>query len=160
MAPLQVVDLGNPVHSHASAGGCREQDEACPNRCGFRGQCKGGLRRPRCECDPGWTGRSCATPTVPVRLGVASYVKVALSFSPEPWAVRAQVRVRLRGAHSGMLLQLAAHHHAAALTLQVSLTSILLPVSHHAASFPAVFSASPNVFLCSHSLREYKGYLF
>lgn len=109
----------------------------------------GGLRRPRCECDPGWTGLSCATPTVPVRLGVASYVKVALSFSPEPWTVRAQVRVRLRGAHSGMLLQLAAHHHAAALTLQVSLTSILLPVSHHTASFPAVLSALPNLFLCS-----------
>ncbi|XP_050738703.1 putative neural-cadherin 2 isoform X2 [Eriocheir sinensis] len=119
----QVVDLGNPVHSHASAGGCREQDEACPSRCGFRGQCMGGLRRPRCECDPGWTGLSCATPTVPVRLGVASYVKVALAFSPEPWAVRAQVRVRLRGAHSGMLLQLAAHHRAATLTLQVSLVS-------------------------------------
>lgn len=127
---LQVLDLGDPVHSFASAASCREQDEACSSGCGVRGQCVGGLRQPRCECDPGWTGPSCATPTVPVRLGVSSYLKVALSFSTEPWAVWAQVRVRLRGAHSGMLLQLSAHHHASALTLHVSLTKRLPPVSH------------------------------
>lgn len=120
---LQLVDLGEPVYYHASVSGCRPQDAACSIRsglCGPHGQCVGGLRRPRCECDPGWMGSTCASPTVPVRLGMASYAKMALSFSPEPWTVQVQVRVRMQGPRSGMLVQLAARHHAAALTLHVS----------------------------------------
>lgn len=125
---LQVVDLGEPVYSYASIGGCRPQDMACSSHqvgCGPRGQCVGGLRRPRCECVPGWTGPDCASPTVPARLGAASYMKVALSFTPGQRVVRMQVRVRLRGTRSGLLLQLAAHHRAATLTLHVSLPDIL-----------------------------------
>lgn len=59
-------------------------------------------------------------PTVPARLGTASYMKVALSFTPGQRVVRVQVRVKLRGAPTGLLLQLAAHHRASAFTLHVS----------------------------------------
>lgn len=117
------MDLGEPAYSHASVGGCQPQDAACsgsPGGCGLRGQCVGGLQQPLCECDPGWTGPGCTMPTVPARLGTASYMKVALSFTPGQRVVRVQVRVRLRGTPTGMLLQLAAHHRASAFTLHVS----------------------------------------
>ena len=117
---MQLVDLGEVAHSYNSASGCSPQDTACLHDCGLQGRCVGGLQHPRCECDPGWTGSGCATPTIPARFSAASYLKVALSFSPEPWTVRVQVRVRLRGARSGLVLQLAARHHAAALTIHVS----------------------------------------
>ncbi|XP_063874461.1 putative neural-cadherin 2 isoform X1 [Scylla paramamosain] len=115
----QVVDLGEVANSYDSAAGCPSQNAACPQHCGLRGQCVGGLQHPRCECDPGWTGSGCATPTVPARFKASSYLKVALSFSPDPWTVRVQVRLRLRGPRSGLVLQLAARHRAATLTLHL-----------------------------------------
>lgn len=120
---FQVMDLGEPVYTHETESGCRSQDMACsqgPGGCGLRGQCVGGLQQPLCECDPGWTGPGCATPTVPARLGSTSYMKVALSFTPGPRVIRVQVRVRFRGDRSGLLLQIAAHHHTALFTLHVS----------------------------------------
>nr|XP_027225657.1 uncharacterized protein LOC113817760 [Penaeus vannamei] len=67
------------------------------------------VNKPECECLPGWAGPGCATPTPPVALGAASYVKVALSFTPSPWSVGVQLRVRTHGARDGLLLLLAAH---------------------------------------------------
>ncbi|XP_045101058.1 putative neural-cadherin 2 isoform X2 [Portunus trituberculatus] len=116
----QVMDLGEVANSYDSVTSCPLQDTACPQYCGLRGRCVGGLQRPRCECDPGWTGSGCSTPTVPARFKASSYLKVALSFSPDPWTVRVQVRLRLRGARSGMVIQLAARHRAAHLTLHRS----------------------------------------
>lgn len=121
MTLLQVMDLGEVAHSYDSVAGCRPQDAACSDGCGVRGQCVGGLQHPQCKCEPGWTGPGCVTPTVPARFKASSYLKVALSFSPDPWMVRVQVRVRLQGARSGLLLQLAARHRSAALTLHVRL---------------------------------------
>ncbi|MPC09092.1 Neural-cadherin [Portunus trituberculatus] len=99
----QVMDLGEVANSYDSVTSCPLQDTACPQYCGLRGRCVGGLQRPRCECDPGWTGSGCSTPTVPARFKASSYLKVALSFSPDPWTVRVQVRLRLRGARSAQL---------------------------------------------------------
>ncbi|XP_050715756.1 neural-cadherin-like [Eriocheir sinensis] len=115
----QVLDLGALVHSHANVRGCRPQHAACPGGCGVRGHCVGGLKHPHCECDPGWAGPSCAAPTTPARLDSTSYFKVALSFSPGPWVVRVQVRVRLHGARTGLLVQLATHHSTATFTLHL-----------------------------------------
>ncbi|KAK8374085.1 hypothetical protein O3P69_014994 [Scylla paramamosain] len=115
----QMIDFGEPAYSHDSASGCLPQDAACAGGCGVRGRCVGGLVLPRCDCEPGWTGPHCASPTVPTRLGAASYMKVALSFTPNPRVIKLQVRVRLRGARSGLLLHLAAHHRAAAVTLHL-----------------------------------------
>lgn len=88
----------------------------------MRGHCIGGLEHPHCECDSGLTGPECSSTTVPARLGTASYMKVALSFTPAPQILRLQVRVRMRGARTGLLLHLASHHRASAFTLHVRLT--------------------------------------
>lgn len=118
---LQVQDLGQPPNAHATVGGCRQQERACAGGCGLRGLCVGGLKESRCECEAGWGGHRCATPTVPSALGSSSYMKVALSFAPTPTALSVQVRVRTRGARDGLLVRLAAHRPPAALTLQVSI---------------------------------------
>ncbi|XP_071534252.1 neural-cadherin-like [Panulirus ornatus] len=116
----QLVDLGQPAHSWGSAPGCRPQEAACPGGCGRRGRCVGGLEHPECECDPGWAGsRACDTPTVPAALGRSSYAKVALSFAPAPRVVSVQLRVRTRGPRHGLLLHLAGHHRASALTIHL-----------------------------------------
>ncbi|XP_069159473.1 uncharacterized protein [Procambarus clarkii] len=118
----QLVDLGEPAYSQGSVGGCHPQDAACPGGlggCGRRGQCVGGLLHPQCECDPGWSGLGCATPTTPAALGKSSYMKVALSFTPAPRVVTVQLRVRTRGPRNGLLLRLAAHHRSAAFTLHL-----------------------------------------
>ncbi|KAK3849099.1 hypothetical protein Pcinc_044133, partial [Petrolisthes cinctipes] len=116
----QVVDLGEPPFSHASSSsGCEVQEEACEESCGMRGQCYNGLMKPICECDPGWFGSRCNRPTVPVRLGVSSYMKLALSFTPPPRLLRVQVRLRTRGLTNGLLLHLAAHHQDAAFSIHL-----------------------------------------
>ncbi|KAK8742415.1 hypothetical protein OTU49_001855, partial [Cherax quadricarinatus] len=116
----QLVDLGEPAYSSGSSvGGCHPQEWACPGGCGVRGECVGGLTHPECQCEPGWGGADCGTPTVPASLGKASYVKVALSFTPAPRVLKVQLRVRTRGAKHGLLLHLAAHHHSAAFMLHL-----------------------------------------
>ncbi|XP_069945615.1 putative neural-cadherin 2 isoform X3 [Cherax quadricarinatus] len=118
----QLVDLGEPAFSQGSMGGCSLQDAACEGGvggCGVRGRCVGGIKHPECECEAGWAGSGCSTPTVPSFLGWASYMKAALSFLPPPRAVSAQVRVRTRGVAQGLLLRLSAHHGAAAFTIHL-----------------------------------------
>ncbi|KAG7163819.1 Neural-cadherin-like 11, partial [Homarus americanus] len=116
----RLVDLGEPAYSRASESGCHSQEAACVGgrgSCGLRGQCVGGLNHPECECDPGWTGDECATPTVPASLRPSSYYKVALSFTPPPRAITAQVRLRTRGAIHGLLLRLSAQHGSASFSI-------------------------------------------
>ncbi|XP_042894152.1 putative neural-cadherin 2 [Penaeus japonicus] len=118
----QLVDLGEPAYSSGSQKGCEPQATACRTKmgdCGFRGQCVGGLNKPECSCDPGWAGPTCSTPTEPITLARDSYVKVALSFTPDPYVMTAQLRVRTRGRPDGVLLQVIAHHRAAAITLRL-----------------------------------------
>ncbi|CAL4133360.1 unnamed protein product, partial [Meganyctiphanes norvegica] len=122
----ELVDLGSPSYSDGSSAGCTLQDQACSNSssgvvgggCGMRGSCVGGLNAPICDCQPGWTGEACDEPTVPATLGSASYFKVALSFTPDPRSVSLQLRLRTRKT-DGLLVQLAAHHRAAALALHL-----------------------------------------
>ncbi|XP_063588701.1 neural-cadherin-like [Penaeus indicus] len=125
----QLVDLGEPPYSQGSAAGCQPQETACGGKrgsCGLRGECVGGLERPECECEPGWAGPECSTPTVPASLGSSSCMKVALSFTPGPRVVKMQLRVRTRGARDGLLLHLAAQQRSTGLTLRVSLVQDLL----------------------------------
>ncbi|XP_071513389.1 putative neural-cadherin 2 isoform X2 [Panulirus ornatus] len=118
----EVVDLGEPAHSSGSVGGCRPQEEACKRHlasCGLRGQCVGGLHNPMCDCQPGWAGLQCATPTLPAALGQASFTKISLSLTPDPYDVTLQLRVRVRGNPDGLLLQLAASQPSSAFTLRL-----------------------------------------
>lgn len=119
--PSQLIDLGEPAYSQGSQPGCPAQETACGRvGCGWRGRCVGGLRLPECECEPGWVGPECTTPTIPAYLGAKSYVKIALSFSPPSGSVSVQVRVRTRGAPNGLLLRLSIHQEPNAFTVQVS----------------------------------------
>ncbi|KAK8754583.1 hypothetical protein OTU49_016757, partial [Cherax quadricarinatus] len=118
----QLVDLGEPSYSAASMKGCQPQEAACgdgPVTCGLRGQCVGGLESPKCDCQPGWMGPACATPTVPVALGQASFAKVALSFIPDPYDMTLQLRMRTRGLPNGLLMQLSTSKQSHALKLHV-----------------------------------------
>nr|XP_045604889.1 putative neural-cadherin 2 [Procambarus clarkii] len=118
----QLVDLGEPAYSHGSEVGCAAQDTACAGGgggCGVHGRCVGGMRQPECECEAGWAGPGCASPTQPSYLAPASYMKAALSFTPPPRQVTAQVRVRTRGATHGLLLRLSAHQGTAAFTIHL-----------------------------------------
>ncbi|XP_069983512.1 putative neural-cadherin 2 [Penaeus vannamei] len=118
----ELVDLGEPAVSEGSVGGCRPQEEACRGTipgCGRRGRCVGGLEQPECECEPGWSGLGCATPTAPATLGRASYVKVALSFTPAPHVLTLQLRLRSRGARDGLLVLVNTHHEDVGLALHL-----------------------------------------
>ncbi|XP_042205064.1 putative neural-cadherin 2 isoform X2 [Homarus americanus] len=118
----QLVDLGEPSYSSKSVRGCRAQETACSDgvaTCGRRGHCVDGFEKPRCDCEPGWTGPGCSTPTVPVTLGQASFAKVALSFTPDPYDMTLQLRVRTRGHPYGLLMQLSTTKHSRALKLHL-----------------------------------------
>ncbi|XP_068219972.1 putative neural-cadherin 2 [Palaemon carinicauda] len=118
----QLVDLGEPAYSSNSKSGCFVQEEACLTKlgfCGVRGHCVGGLYKPKCECEPGWTGEYCSTPTVPMSLGPDSYMKMALSFKPDPYFLKAQMRVRQSAPSNGLLMQLASHHQSIVLDIQL-----------------------------------------
>ncbi|XP_042220391.1 putative neural-cadherin 2 [Homarus americanus] len=118
----QLVDLGEPAYSNGSVKGCRPQEMACQNRlasCSLRGHCVNGVRDPKCDCKAGWTGPRCTTPTVPVTFGQASYVKIALHFTPDPFDVSLQFRIRTRGRTDGLLLQLTAIQQSNALRIRL-----------------------------------------
>ncbi|XP_042869830.1 neural-cadherin-like [Penaeus japonicus] len=118
----QLVDLGEPPYSQGSAAGCQPQEEACGGErgsCGLRGECVGGLERPECECEPGWSGPGCGTPTTPASLGSSPFMRVALTFTPGPRIVKMQLRVRTRGVREGLLLHLAAQQRKSGLTLRL-----------------------------------------
>ncbi|CAL4193185.1 unnamed protein product, partial [Meganyctiphanes norvegica] len=119
----EFIDLGEPAYSHNSNSGCNSQRGVClgvgEDGCGMRGECVGGLNTPRCLCQVGWAGSTCDTPTIPATLGGNSYVKLALNFTPDPYKASIQLRVRTRGQHNGLLLQLAQQHHSAALKLHI-----------------------------------------
>ncbi|XP_042855909.1 putative neural-cadherin 2 [Penaeus japonicus] len=118
----QLVDLGEPAVSEGSVGGCRPQEEACLGAvpgCGRRGRCVGGLEQPECECEPGWSGLGCTVPTAPAAFGRASYVKVALSFTPAPHVLTLQLRLRTRGARDGLLVLVNTHHEDVGLAVHL-----------------------------------------
>lgn len=123
----QLVDLGEPACSRGSTPGCHPQQAACHSMggesggCGYRGTCVGGLRHPECQCESGWGGVGCDTPTTPATLGQNSFMKVALSFTPPPNHLTVQVRVRSRTREaSGLVFHVTAQHNKAAFTLHVS----------------------------------------
>ncbi|XP_068213121.1 putative neural-cadherin 2 [Palaemon carinicauda] len=102
----QFMDLGEPALSKGSVAGCLPQESSCSyglGTCGIRGTCSGGLNKPECQCDPGWSGDRCNIPTLPVKLRSKSYMKMALSFTPTSRVMRIQVRIRTRGRRSGLI---------------------------------------------------------
>ncbi|XP_071515917.1 putative neural-cadherin 2 isoform X1 [Panulirus ornatus] len=89
----QLLDLGRGLLSQASSPGCPEAD--CLSRglhCGVHGRCHGSPGSLRCECQPGWAGSDCATPTTPTTFLLNSYVKLALSFTPLGYSTSISLR--------------------------------------------------------------------
>ncbi|XP_045131274.1 putative neural-cadherin 2 isoform X2 [Portunus trituberculatus] len=118
----ELIDLGEPAYSSNSQKGCVPQDGACgqgTSYCGLRGECVGGLEEPKCECAAGWMGPKCASPTTPVALRQSSFTKVTLFRLPDPYHVTLQLRLKLRGRHDGLLMQLATKPDSVSLKLRL-----------------------------------------
>nr|CAD7600003.1 unnamed protein product [Timema genevievae] len=98
---MPLYDLGAPGLSRASVAGCPQTEQVCNThestfRCWEHGTCVGSFSEPRCECNPGWTGPSCLSQTVPTTFNTQSYVKYALSFEPDHFSTQLQLRFRTR----------------------------------------------------------------
>ncbi|XP_066957970.1 putative neural-cadherin 2 isoform X2 [Macrobrachium rosenbergii] len=115
----QLIDLGEPAFSSGSSARCSIQDSACKQGCGLKGQCTGGLKEPLCSCDPGWVGPQCNTSTIPMTLNHSSFSKLTLSFSPGPFTLETQLRVRTQGRSNGLLLQLSSQSQLVSLSLRL-----------------------------------------
>ncbi|XP_064105899.1 putative neural-cadherin 2 isoform X2 [Macrobrachium nipponense] len=118
----QVMNLSEPPYSQRSTSGCQLQDSACSratDTCGIRGECVGGLRTPVCQCDFGWSGVNCESPTVPTTLGTRSYMRIALSFTPPSEVIVVEIRIRTLGSQTGTLLHLVGQHTNNSFTLQL-----------------------------------------
>ncbi|XP_050723127.1 putative neural-cadherin 2 isoform X2 [Eriocheir sinensis] len=106
----ELVDLGTGVLSRASSPGCPAADCLAQRlHCGVHGRCLGSPGSLRCECQPGWGGPGCASPTMPATFLPNSYVKLALSFSPLAYTTSISLRFRtLR--RKGELVVLSSQH--------------------------------------------------
>ncbi|XP_017766893.1 PREDICTED: neural-cadherin isoform X1 [Eufriesea mexicana] len=97
----KLYDLAHPGLSRNSVAGCPQTEEICNNqestfRCWEHGTCVGSFTEARCQCNPGWTGPGCMTPTIPTTFKPQSYVKYALSFEPDKYSTQIQLRFRTR----------------------------------------------------------------
>ncbi|XP_042237551.1 putative neural-cadherin 2 isoform X1 [Homarus americanus] len=106
----QLVDLGSEVLSRASSPGCVAADCLSSGLyCGLHGRCQGSPGSLRCECQPGWSGPGCATPTTPTTFLLNSYVKLALSFTLLGYTTSISLRFRT-WRRRGQLVALASQH--------------------------------------------------
>ncbi|MPC26555.1 Neural-cadherin [Portunus trituberculatus] len=115
----KLIDLGNSVLSKASTTGCHAADCLINNLyCGPHGRCQGSPGSLHCECQPGWGGLGCASPTTPTTFFPNSYVKLALSFSPLAYTSSFSFRFRtLR--RRGELIVLSSQHGRDSWSIQI-----------------------------------------
>ncbi|XP_076297147.1 neural-cadherin isoform X1 [Lasioglossum baleicum] len=111
----KLYDLAHPGLSRNSVAGCPQTEEICNNqestfRCWEHGTCVGNFTEARCQCNPGWTGPGCMTPTIPTMFKPQSYVKYALSFEPDKYSTQVQLRFRTREVH-GELFRVSDQHN-------------------------------------------------
>ncbi|XP_037085943.1 neural-cadherin-like isoform X3 [Pollicipes pollicipes] len=120
----EMYDLSNPGLNRHSYPGCPQVESVCSgadltSRCGEHGRCVGSMTRPNCECDPGWSGPGCSIPTIPATFLPESYVKYALSFSPDEFRTEVQLRFRTREQH-GELFRVSDQHNREWCILEIS----------------------------------------
>ncbi|XP_025153787.1 neural-cadherin isoform X1 [Harpegnathos saltator] len=111
----KLYDLAHPGLSRNSVAGCPQTEEICNNqestfRCWEHGTCVGSFTEARCQCNPGWTGPGCMTPTIPTTFKPQSYAKYALSFEPDKYSTQVQLRFRTREIH-GELFRVSDQHN-------------------------------------------------
>lgn len=93
---------------------------------------------PRCECDPGWSGVDCLTPTIPTTFRPQSYVKYALSFDADKFMTKIQLRFRTREEH-GELFRVSDQHNREYAILEVN--ALALPLRAHPSNTQRVLGA-------------------
>ncbi|KDR14826.1 Neural-cadherin [Zootermopsis nevadensis] len=111
----KLYDLANPGLTRNSMAGCPQTEDLCNTqdstfRCWEHGMCVGSFSESYCQCNPGWTGPGCITPTVPTTFKPQSYVKYALSFEPDRFSTQIQLRFRTREEH-GELFRVSDQHN-------------------------------------------------
>ncbi|XP_026817887.1 neural-cadherin isoform X2 [Rhopalosiphum maidis] len=110
----KLYDLANPGLTRNSVAGCPQTEDLCMqlvgHRCSEHGSCVGSMVEPRCECNPGWSGADCLTPTIPTTFRPQSYVKYALSFDADKFMTKIQLRFRTREEH-GELFRVSDQHN-------------------------------------------------
>ncbi|KAK8392665.1 hypothetical protein O3P69_014833 [Scylla paramamosain] len=82
------------------AGGAVPSTTGCPDPscatagvpCGPHGRCRGAGTCLQCECQAGWGGSACTTPTIPTTFQPNSFVKLALSFTPFAYSTSIHLR--------------------------------------------------------------------
>ncbi|XP_031778398.1 neural-cadherin isoform X2 [Nasonia vitripennis] len=119
----KLYDLAHPGLSRNSVAGCPQTEEICNNqesttRCWEHGTCVGSFSEARCQCNPGWTGPGCMTPTIPTTFKPQSYVKYALSFEPDKYSTQIQLRFRTREVH-GELFRVSDQHNREYAVLEI-----------------------------------------
>lgn len=110
----KLYDLHNPGLFSNSVAGCPQTENVCSQtgltaRCWEHGNCVASFSDARCECQPGWTGLTCTTPTIPASFKSQSYVKYALSLDPDRFHTQIQLRFRTRE-KQGELFRLSDQH--------------------------------------------------
>lgn len=117
----QVYDLEHPAFSAGSEVGCRQTEQLCAGLdCGINGVCEASFHDAHCDCKAGWTSTGCLTPTVPSTFKSHSYVRFTLSFEPDHFVTRLQLRFRTRENH-GELFHLMDQHNREYAILEVRL---------------------------------------
>ncbi|XP_071516873.1 putative neural-cadherin 2 isoform X2 [Panulirus ornatus] len=115
----QLMDLGLNILSQGSSPGCPASDCLANGlNCGVHGRCQGSPGGLRCECQPGWGGGQCATPTTPTNFLLNSYVKLALSFTPLAYTTSLTLRFRTRRGR-GQLVLVSSQHGRDSWSLQL-----------------------------------------
>ncbi|XP_071548441.1 LOW QUALITY PROTEIN: putative neural-cadherin 2 [Panulirus ornatus] len=127
----ELIDLGQEVLHQRSSSGCPSVDCASSGlACGLHGRCQGSPGRLRCECQPGWAGSDCATPTTPTAFLLNSYVKLALSFTPLAYTTTVHLRFRT-WKRRGELVVLSSQHGQDHLAIQLVRGQLCLVLSLH-----------------------------
>lgn len=125
--------MANPGLTRNSVAGCPQTEDLCGqlvgHRCLEHGSCVGSMVEPRCECDPGWSGVDCLTPTIPTTFRPQSYVKYALSFDADKFMTKIQLRFRTREEH-GELFRVSDQHNREYAILEVNALAPPPPRAH------------------------------
>ncbi|KAK7071119.1 hypothetical protein SK128_019333 [Halocaridina rubra] len=127
----ELIDLGHRILSKGSSPGCPEVDCSAQGlHCGKHGRCQGSPGYLRCECQSGWSGNQCSSPTTPGSFQLNSYVKLALSFTPLAYTTTIHLRFRT-WKRRGELVMLSSQHGRDKLALHLMNGRLCLELQLH-----------------------------
>ncbi|XP_022246295.1 neural-cadherin-like [Limulus polyphemus] len=118
----EVYDLASPGSSSGSHSGCPPSEKICFDN-GITSNCKNGYceasyQKALCVCYPGWHGSRCDKSTQTKMFKKNSYIKYALSFTPDAFKTDIQLQFRTRQKH-GELFRAGSKHGREYFVLEV-----------------------------------------